>query len=466
MKPGDYVEFDDVYVIDLDAGCSDWTPGVAATLSKRHEDPYDGLQSLRITYDGAVAPFVRQTVMNIGSVYRVTGWARGDGAVGIPLIMEVGQILWVGTISSDYQYFDVTFTALTTNFHLVLNNVAASWCEFDQVLLNKVVGGNPTLNPNAGNANGVNVETPWIKGLEFDGATAKIDANAVNLAMSMENMTMIGWFNLADYTAPATQGLITNGSVGADRQGLYIDAGLIRYVCVSGTAKIIDTGVALPYQNNWRTRIGVTRSYDGGETILKLYVNGVEKDTLTFRGAPDVTLTQAWIGWLTGASFFNGTASDNVSLFNSGKSAAYMLADYEDGIGTMLEGPYAEQIVDPITTERPLDGFAWGVSGTNGIPMIYVLDTDTDEWSPVYIGTTGSTKQTISETLDNIGGIRLYAKNTERWVFFDDISINDPIFTQAEIPSKLRDKFRKLVLKAKRLGTYAGLLINWTGDAP
>jgi len=231
----------------------------------------------------------------------------------------------------------------------------------------------------------------------------------------------------------------------------------------------VETPIADAYNNKWRARIGVTRAYDGAETVLKLFVNGELKDELTFRGAPDVTLTQCWIGWLTGASFFNGTISDNISLFNSGKSAAYMLQDYKDGINAMLAGPYAEQIpATPITVERPLEGYAWGdvVSATGTIPMIYVLDTTVDLWRPRWIGVSGVTKQTISETLPNVGGIRLYSKAATGPVFFDDISINDPVFTQAEIPAKMRDKFRKLVLKAKRLGTYAGLLVNWTGDAP
>ena len=466
----DYVEFDDVFVIDLDAGAADYTNAGNTVATKREESPQSGQRCLRVINGAtnAATDYVKPTVdaLIIGNVYHIAGYARGSGTA-VPSLKDgaAGPVLWTGTASTGWLEisFDFKAVAVDLRFYVDLIN---DYAEFDQMIVNRLVMGVPTLGADASNANGINVETPWIEGIEFDGSTAKIDAGAVNLPMASENMTMITWVNFADYAAPATQGLITNGSTGADRQGLYLDAGLIRYVCVSGTSKIIDTGISLQYVDGWRGRIGVTRSYDGIETVIKLFVNGVLMDSLTFTGAPDVTLTQAWIGWLTGASFLNGTIADNVSMFNSGKSDAYMLADYEDGIAAMLAGPYAEQIPDPITTSRPLDGFAWGNPDNTAFPLVYILDTSTGLWNAIWIGESGFTKQTISETLDNIGGIRLYCKGAIGLVNFDDISISDPVFTYAEIPPKMRDKFRKLVLKAKRLGTYAGLLVNWTGDAP
>lgn len=96
------------------AGVADWTVG-GATISKQTTDPYEGSQYMRSVNTGASDNF-RQSVMDVASEYRITGAARSLDGVGRPRIY-VGTWEWYGTTSTEWQTFDVTFTASNTNIY-------------------------------------------------------------------------------------------------------------------------------------------------------------------------------------------------------------------------------------------------------------------------------------------------------------------------------------------------------------
>lgn len=133
---------DDEEVVDGNmeaAGVGDWTVGSSATLTKEDNNVLGGSQVLRVAFNGAAWPYARQgATMVVGTKYRITGWARGDGA-NAWRIYNPTQWLHYGTISTTWQPFDVTFTATDTSFRLYSISSAAGWAEFDNVSVREVL---------------------------------------------------------------------------------------------------------------------------------------------------------------------------------------------------------------------------------------------------------------------------------------------------------------------------------------
>lgn len=134
-----YVEFDDlqatrVYIADGDmeaSGLGYWTAINGATLTKSTSAPHSGTQALRIA--GGANRAARQATLASGAVYRLRGYARGDGS-GHPEIYDNAVQVWVGTSSTAWQAFDITYK--TTNIVLDLYTVGpGSWVEFDDVVI-------------------------------------------------------------------------------------------------------------------------------------------------------------------------------------------------------------------------------------------------------------------------------------------------------------------------------------------
>jgi hypothetical protein len=90
-----------------------------------------------VAYNGSGNPYALQTAMTVGEVYRVTGWARGDGSVN-PMFWESSPAIWVGTSSTAWQYFDVTFVAGGADARLYAVTAVAGYVEFDDVQVYKV----------------------------------------------------------------------------------------------------------------------------------------------------------------------------------------------------------------------------------------------------------------------------------------------------------------------------------------
>lgn len=117
-----------------------YTPGNSAILSKTTDVRTNsvGLRSLNITYNGVANPYAQQTAVTVTESYRVIGWARGDGT-GYPRLSDGGfsPPLWDGTISTEWQSFDVIYTAQSTNptFWSIISGAGS--CDFDDILITK-----------------------------------------------------------------------------------------------------------------------------------------------------------------------------------------------------------------------------------------------------------------------------------------------------------------------------------------
>lgn len=117
-----------------------WTAGNGAALTKVPSTFYWSERALRVTHGGALNyPYASQAVLQSGQEYKVQGWARSDGQSPPMCKNSDGTVIWTGTTSADWQYFNVRFTATGANLLLGSDHtVAGGYAEFDNVLVTAV----------------------------------------------------------------------------------------------------------------------------------------------------------------------------------------------------------------------------------------------------------------------------------------------------------------------------------------
>jgi len=108
-----------------------WTPG-GATLSKETGGAHSGDRWLKVT-TGAVQ-YAYQILFTVGKKYRVTGWAKGDGS-SFPQVYS-GSSWWIGSSSTSWQYFDVTFVAGETRLRFYATG--AGFTGFDDITVEEL----------------------------------------------------------------------------------------------------------------------------------------------------------------------------------------------------------------------------------------------------------------------------------------------------------------------------------------
>ena len=117
------------------ADTSAWTPVGSATLTKETgtRTGGSGTKVLRVAYGGSANPAAQQVVYTSGKVYKVSGWARGDG-VRPPRVYNGNTVInWLGTTSTDWQYFEFIFTAGSTDIRFYTITGSAGYTEYDDV---------------------------------------------------------------------------------------------------------------------------------------------------------------------------------------------------------------------------------------------------------------------------------------------------------------------------------------------
>jgi hypothetical protein len=94
---------------DMEAtGTTAWSVN-AGTLAKVSPGR-SGTRCMEVSRTSVNCYLYPTTAVPIGTVCRLRGWARGDGS-GSPSIFDSVTLLWAGTSSTDWQYYDVTYTA-------------------------------------------------------------------------------------------------------------------------------------------------------------------------------------------------------------------------------------------------------------------------------------------------------------------------------------------------------------------
>ncbi|PWU23406.1 hypothetical protein C5B42_03175, partial [Candidatus Cerribacteria bacterium 'Amazon FNV 2010 28 9'] len=105
------------------AGTSAWT---GSGLSKGTTTPHSGSQYLHISTNSALG--ASQTILTVGQVYRVYGYARSGDGVGQPIVLGINNF---GTTSTTWQPFDLTFVATSTTITFAHTNSGASTVSVD-----------------------------------------------------------------------------------------------------------------------------------------------------------------------------------------------------------------------------------------------------------------------------------------------------------------------------------------------
>ena len=110
-----------------------WTSINSAVITKATTAPKTGKQCLRVAYFDTNNPAASQTSLTVGKFYRLTGWARGDGAVA-PNIYFGDTLAWTGTSSASWQSIDAIKVCAGTGALKLLCPVAgAGYSEFDDI---------------------------------------------------------------------------------------------------------------------------------------------------------------------------------------------------------------------------------------------------------------------------------------------------------------------------------------------
>jgi hypothetical protein len=127
------------------ADTSYWTAGSAATLSKETGTPHGGTKCLRCARSTTNNPFFQRPASTIiGNTYRLTGYVRSDGSA-IPYIYDAGAyLLFQGTNSTNWQPFDITYTARgTVAYFFTWTSTGTQYLEWDDLTLS-IDGAIPT----------------------------------------------------------------------------------------------------------------------------------------------------------------------------------------------------------------------------------------------------------------------------------------------------------------------------------
>jgi hypothetical protein len=150
---GGAVEFDDLsvtavrdnnYVNDSSmelAGTTYWTAtGGGTTISKQSGSATGvGSQVLRLAFT-ETSRAVYQNILDFsaGTVYRVKGYARGDGTNAPMIDLEGIPASWQGTSSTTWQPFDFTITGFTSSALFLMTSGTSGYVEWDDVTVTRV----------------------------------------------------------------------------------------------------------------------------------------------------------------------------------------------------------------------------------------------------------------------------------------------------------------------------------------
>ncbi len=135
--------FPDEFLIqdaDMEALNTDaWIPVNNATLTKSIVTPQEGLQSLRVAYNGTNDPAALQNILTFDHWYWLRGYVRmGSLGANIPQIWNGSGTLWTGVNSTDWYEFNVIFQAVSGTLSWGADLTGAGYVEYDNMEIRRV----------------------------------------------------------------------------------------------------------------------------------------------------------------------------------------------------------------------------------------------------------------------------------------------------------------------------------------
>ncbi len=116
-----------------------WSTTNGATLTKETTTPHGGTNCLRVARGTTNNPNSYQVVLTVGKTYCVTGWARSNGVSNPYVYLGIATgYEWVGTTSTDWQYFTLIRKVTDTRLALASNATTGNYVEFDDIKLYEV----------------------------------------------------------------------------------------------------------------------------------------------------------------------------------------------------------------------------------------------------------------------------------------------------------------------------------------
>jgi len=126
---------------DMEAvGVADYVVFNNASLAKETDTPHSGSQYLKVNYNGTAGPGARiNDLVQVGKTYRFRGWAKSDGTWN-PQINDFGGIVWQGTTSTSWQYFDFVknWTNTGEDFILYSSGQTSGYTAWDDITIQEV----------------------------------------------------------------------------------------------------------------------------------------------------------------------------------------------------------------------------------------------------------------------------------------------------------------------------------------
>jgi len=123
-----------------DSGTSAYAAHSSATLSKETDSPHSGTRYLKITYNGVASPGARiNDVFTLNNLYRITGWGKSDGT-WTPQLNDFTGGFWDGTLSTDWQYFDINYYSRNASSDLLLyhSGQTSGYTAWDDIKIQRI----------------------------------------------------------------------------------------------------------------------------------------------------------------------------------------------------------------------------------------------------------------------------------------------------------------------------------------
>ncbi len=289
----------------------------------------------------------------------------------------------------------------------------------------------------------------------------------------------------------ADQVIWTNsGTAGFEHDLIYnATTEALDYRCVIGATERI---VSAPIGTDRLTHVVVTRDYGGVNTVQNIYLDGVLTITGTNVGAPVTSAAHDnfYLGADTAADYLYGHMQ-GIRLYDEALSAAEVLARHVIGQTIIETGAYATQTITSTTETTQITGHAYVEANgeTDGsldnfdfaYPVVLYKRDSTDNYRALFVGSSDSDWiqdwQTIDAIVDSCYAIRFQCKNVthrrpslysepQGMVHFDLLSGGEEspesIIAFVDIPEEQRQILEKIIMRAKPLHTWAGMVVRYT----